>query len=198
MGSGGAKNAPIAALEAAGFQGGRHAPWSMGMQGESEVSALPDGAPGSAAISPVAIQARRAWSGCRGMKALTCLRAYGASAGRLVMQRPNVALVRKGSMPPPRQPQGVSNRGRHAPFGKMARTQDGLGSGRSTEHILRFTALPPSSACLYYIEHAAVPAENAPLPSCPLWAKAPPIFSRSSKAARQHFRLAPDTAIKLV
>lgn len=35
------------------------------------------------------------------------------------MQRPDVALVREGSMPQPRQPQGVSNRGQHAPFGKM-------------------------------------------------------------------------------
>lgn len=47
-------------------------------------------------------------------------------------------------MPRPRHQQGVSNRGGGTPpFGKMVWTQYRLGSGRSTEHILRAAATAP-------------------------------------------------------
>lgn len=148
MGSRGAANAPFAALEAAGFQGGRHAPWSMGMQGESEYLALARWGSGERGSLPGRYPSATSLvrvSGHESPDLPARLWRFGRQAGDATARRCSGA---QGSMPQPRQPQGVSNRGRHAPFGKMARTQDGLGSGRSTEHILRFTALPPSSARL--------------------------------------------------
>lgn len=68
------------------------------------------------------------------------------------MQRPNVAMVRIGSMPI-RTTQGVSNRGRHASL-----WQDG--SGRSTEHILRAARMDTARSVL---RPGSLPAPFAPL-----------------------------------
>lgn len=75
--------------------------WAMGMQGESEVSHCPMGSKGKRAFP---------WSwGCRGSR-------NAQLTGDAPARRCPGA---KGSMPACARVQGESNRGRHAPFGKM-------------------------------------------------------------------------------
>ncbi len=141
MGSRGAANAPFAALEAAGFQGGRHAPWSMGMQGESEYLALArwgSGESGSlpgrnpSAMSLVRVSGHEGPDWRRnGQTLLWCARLDAAAA-------PAAGGIQQGEARP--------------------LWQDG--SGRSTEHILRYAALPPCGVCVYYTSGARRLSKN--------------------------------------